>query len=88
MEYVSHEDEWNFAIYNNMEGIKLGEISQKKRNSVCFDLYVESKKNETNEWIYQIQNRLISTENKLVITSGEKDRRGENRRRELRDTNY
>ena len=32
-----------------MEGIKLGEISQKKRNTVCFDLYVESKKNETNE---------------------------------------
>jgi len=49
MEYVSHEEEWNFAIYNNMEGIKLGEISQKKRNTVCFDLYVKSKK--WNKWM-------------------------------------
>ena len=27
----------------------LGEISQKKRNTVCFDLYVESKK--WNKWM-------------------------------------
>ena len=42
---LSCKKEWKFAIYNmdDLEGIMLSEISQRKANTV-YHLYVESKK--------------------------------------------
>ena len=41
------KDDFFFSICNSMgqlEGIMLGEISQRKTNTVCYQLYVESQK--------------------------------------------
>ena len=43
---LSHKNEWNFAICNNMEGLGgyyVNEINQRKTNTVHYHLYVESK---------------------------------------------
>ena len=48
------------------EGIMLSRISQRKINTVHYELYVESK-NKMNECN---KNRLTNVENKLVVTSG------------------
>ena len=37
------------ATWMGLEGIMLSEVSQRKTNTVCYHLYVESKK--YNEWI-------------------------------------
>ena len=45
MEYLVIK-EWNFAIYNKMDGLKgimLSEMSQSKTNDIWSHLYVESK---------------------------------------------
>ena len=53
----------------DLEGIILSEISQTKTNTRLFHLYVESKKQKMNK---QNRNRLIDTENKLVVSRGER----------------
>ena len=45
------------------------EISQRKTNSVCFHLYVKSKK--TNTKILQNRKRLTDSENKLMVAGEE-----------------
>ena len=46
-------------------------------------------KNKTKGWIQQNKNRLSDTENKLVVTNGEKEwGEGQYRGMGLRDTNY
>ena len=43
----SHKKEWSFAVCSKMdglEGVMLSKISQRNRNTVCYDLYVESRK--------------------------------------------
>jgi len=52
-------------------------LSQTKRNIICH-LYVASKKNDINELIYKSRGRLTNIEHKLVVTKGEKNRRGIN----------
>ena len=47
----------------DLEDIMLSEISQRKTNTILFHLYVASKK--------QNRNKLIRTENKLVVARGE-----------------
>ena len=47
-----------------LEGIMLSEISQGKKNTLCYHLYAE----------YKERNRLTDIENKLVVTSGEKEK--------------
>ena len=50
---LSHKKECNYVICNNVNGPRgyyfLSEISQIKKNTVCYHLYVESKKNKTNK---------------------------------------
>ena len=43
MEYYSAIKEWNFAIFDNMEGITLSEISQTEKENTLH-LYAESEK--------------------------------------------
>ena len=54
----------------DLESIMLSEVSQRKTNTLCY-LYVESKKkkkmNEHN------RSRLTATENRLVVTSRERE---------------
>ena len=44
---LSHKKEWNLPFataWMDLEGIMLSEMSQRKINTVCYYLYVESKK--------------------------------------------
>ena len=64
------------ATWMELEGIMLSEIRQRKTNIVWYHLHVESKKynksvNKTNK---QTKSRLTDIENKLVVTSGERER--------------
>ena len=64
-----HKRKWNLTICDSimgLEGIMLSEISQQKTNAIWFDLYVESKEQNKHNW-----NRLIDTENRLVVATGE-----------------
>ena len=62
------------TVWMDLEGIMLSEISQRKMNTVCFHLYVESKilKKMSPP---KPRNRLIDTENKLVVARREKNGR-------------
>ena len=56
----------------NLEGIMLSKISQIEKDSTkCYHIYVDSKKklNEYNK------NKLTDIENKLVVTSGNREGR-------------
>ena len=64
----------------------LCEISHRKTNTLCFHLYMDSKKQ--NKQILQNRNGLTDTENKAVVTSGEKDGERQHGGRRLRGTNY
>ena len=54
---LSHKKEWNNATCSNMDGP--GDYhrkwSQRKTNVIRYGLYVESKKNGTNELIYKTE---------------------------------
>ena len=56
------------ATWIDLEGIMLSEISQRKTNTVWYHVYVELE-NKTSDYK---RNRLI--ENKLLVTSGERER--------------
>ena len=53
------------TTWMNLEGIILSEIRQRKINTVCFHLYVESKIDE------QTRQTVIDTENKQLVVTGE-----------------
>ena len=55
----------------DLEMIILSEVSQTKTNIIWYHLYVESKKNDTNELI-QNRNRPTDVENKLMVAEGER----------------
>lgn len=44
---LSCKKEWNFAIWMDLESIMLSEINQVEKDSVWYNLYVESEKNNT-----------------------------------------
>ena len=58
------------STWMDLEIIVLSEVSQTKANIIWYRLYVESKKNDTNELIYKT-NRLTDLEIKLMVTKGE-----------------
>ena len=62
----------------DLQGIMLREISQtEKDKSIWYHLYVESKKYNKLVNTTQKKGRLTDVENKLVVTSGEREgRRG------------
>ena len=65
--------EWNLAILDNMDGsesVMLSEISQRKTNNVWFYLHLESEK-QNKRTNLKNRNRLIDTENKLVVARGD-----------------
>ena len=74
------QKEWNFAsICSNMDGLgglMLSEITQRRTNTGWYHLQLKSKK--YNKLLNIIERRSILTdiENKLVVTSGEGQRRG------------
>jgi len=59
------------APWMDLEIIILSEVIQ--TNTIWHHLYVESKKNDTNEFYLQNRNRLIDTANKLMVTKGGKE---------------
>ena len=59
----------NFATtWINLQSIMLCEISHRKTNTLCFHLYMDSKKQ--NKQILQNRNGLTDTENKLGYQKG------------------
>ena len=58
------------AIWMDLEIVILSEESQRRRNSICHPLYVESKKKWYKQIYLQSKNRLIDIENKLTIARG------------------
>ena len=71
---LSHKKEWSFAICNNLDGLvgyyaKWNNSDKERQILYNITLYVESKK------IQQNTNRLTDIENKLVVTSGEREER-------------
>ena len=63
-------------LWMDLENI-ISEVRQRKANTVWYHLYVESKKNNTNESIYKT-NRLTDTESKLSVTKVEMEEVGIN----------
>ena len=59
------------VTWKDLEIIKLSEVSQRKTNIMWYCLYVESKKNDTNELIYKTETDI---ENKPMATKGERER--------------
>ena len=58
----------------HLEGIMISQISKTEKDKYCvIHLYVESK-NKTNKQSKQKRNRLLDTENKLVVARGEAKR--------------
>ena len=49
-----------------------------RERSIWYCLYVESKKNVTNELYVQNRNRVTDVENKLIATKGESGKGGKN----------
>ena len=54
----------------DLESIMLSEISHTEKVKYSVITYMWNLKNNTNEHILQIRNRLTDIENKLVVTSG------------------
>ena len=67
-------------LWMDLEMIRLRRISQTKTNTIWYHLYVEYKKNDTNELLQNrnyLQNRLFcktiyKTENKFMVIKGER----------------
>ena len=60
------------ATQMGQEGIMLSEISQTGKDRYCvISLICGTPNNKTNEYIKKIRNRLIDTENYLMIVRGE-----------------
>ena len=69
---LSHREEWNLAIWDNMLGPRRYYAKWNKSiisNIIQFHLYVESKKNKTKQMNKhkKKRNRVIDTENKQVF---------------------
>ena len=68
------------ATWMDLEFIIQSEVSQTKTNTIWYHLYVEYKKNDTNELLQNrnyLQNRLFcktiyKTENKFMVINGER----------------
>ena len=75
------------ATWIDLEGIILHGINQTKTNTLWYVLYVESKKYNKLVNYNKTRNRLTDTENKLVVSSGEKEW-GDYEVRGLRGINY
>ena len=68
---LSHKKEWDSTICNNMNGPGDYHTNwSKPKTNVWYHLYVESKK-KWYKWTY-LQNRNRETENKLMVTKGER----------------
>ena len=55
----------------DLDGIMLGEITQRKTNTLLFHLYVKSKKPKQANKYNKIETDFIDTENQLVVSRGE-----------------
>ena len=62
------------TTWMDLEGM-FSKMSQRKTNTGCFHLYVESKKENKLVNITK-RNRLTDMENKLVVTTGEREEGG------------
>ena len=84
---LTHGKEWNLTIWTawvDLEGIST-KWSQKKAYSMQFHLYKESK--GQNKWTKQ--NRLMDTENRLMVVRGEEPGGGAGgKMKGLRSTNW
>ena len=71
---LRHKKEWNFVICNNMVGVYYAQWSKsdRERQTLYVIAYMWILKNKKNSWISETRNRLMDTENKLVVTSGGK----------------
>ena len=59
------------ATWMDLEGIMLSEISQTEKKTPHDFTYMWNLENKTNEHTKQNRNRLIDTENKLVVARGD-----------------
>ena len=61
------------TVWMDLKSITLSEISQRKTNTVCYHLHVESKKYNKLVNITTKKKRLTDIENKLVDNGGERE---------------
>ena len=60
------------TTWMDLEGITFSELSQTEKDKYCYVFtYMWKLKNKMNEY-NKTENRLTDTENKLVVTSGER----------------
>ena len=59
----------------DLENSVLSKLSDRERPVLSLLTYMYNLKHRTNVHIYQNRNRLTDTENKLVVTSGEREGR-------------
>ena len=71
---LSHKKEWNNTICSNIDGPRDYQQSEIKKRQKLYHLYVDLKY-DINELIYKTE-RFTDTENKLMITKGERGRGG------------
>ena len=62
------------TTWMDLEIIILSEVSQRKKNTTLYRLYVESKKKKSHELI-QKRNRSTDTEDKLMVIKAEREQR-------------
>ena len=60
----------------DLEHTVLSKLSDRERQVLSLLTYMYNLKHRTNVHIYKNRNRLTDTENKLVVTSGEREGRG------------
>ena len=66
--YSAIKKEQNNVIWSNMDGSREEWSKSEKDNILWYHLYVESLKNNTNEFI-QNKTKLLDLENELMVTS-------------------
>ena len=90
---LSHEEEWNPPICNNMDGPRgyyaKWNKSDRERQILYDFIYMWNVKYNSNEQTYPNRNRVIDTENNQVVARGDGGWGEErNRRGRLRDPNF
>ena len=66
--HKSNEITSRTPIWLYLELIKVREVSQKEKDKHHVITYIWNQKDDINDLIYKTENRLIDTENKLMVT--------------------
>ena len=60
-------------LWMDLQGLMLSELNQREKDKYCVIIYMWNIKNKTIACIRQNRNRLIDTENNLMVSSGKRE---------------